>query len=333
MSKILTEQEIEVLRQSLGEAKLDVKADSELGSKNIEPYDFVAKKHLSPKLLTVLTMIFHRFTLNFRGSLSLKLRKVVRMELLDNETLTFGDFVDALPGICWINILSIDALNGSCLFVLESDLALSLVDLLCGGPGTRIKRKNFTSFALLEQSLIKKVVELAIGDLKDAFNSIIVTDLQLQGVEFNPQLLTVFSPDEFMIVISIKVSIEEMSSNMIFALPHNSLRPLKELLEKTKKRASGKSWADEIIQDLMDVEVEVTVELGGLDITVDKLLELKEGDMLDINKNISDKILLKIEGIPCFEGYPIEIKGNKGVRISNTVGGEEYESGNSKRED
>ncbi len=333
MSKILTEQEIDVLRQSLGEVKLDIKADREIDSKNVEPYDFIAKKHLPPKLLTVLTMIFHRFTLNFRGSLSLKLRKVVRMELLDNESLTFGDFVDVLPSICWINILNIDALNGSCLFLLESDLALSLIDLLCGGPGVRIKRKNFTSFALLEQSLIKKVVELAIGDLKDAFNSIINTEIQLQGIEFNPQLLTVFSPDEFMIVISIKVSIEEMSSNMIFALPYNSLRPLKELLDKTKRRASGKSWADDIIQDLMDVEVEVTVELGSLDVRVDELLELKEGDMLDINKNISDKILLKIEGIPCFEGHPVEIKGNKGIRISNIFGGEEYESGNSKGED
>ena len=333
MSRILTDQEIEVLRQSLGEVNLSADAGKEKEDKRIEPYDFIAKKHLPPKLLTVLSMIFHRFTLNFRGSLSLKLRKVVRMELLDNESLTFGDFVDALPSICWINILNIEALNGSCLFVLDSDLALSLVDLLCGGPGTRIKRKNFTSFALLEQSLIKKVVELAIGDLKDAFNSIINTDLQLQGIEFNPQLLTVFSPDEFMIVISIKVSIEETSSNMIFALPHNSLRPLKELLEKTKRSASGKSWADDIIQDLMDVEVEVIVELGSLDITVDEFLELKEGDMLDINKNISDKILLKIEGIPCFEGHPIEIKGNKGIRISNIFGGEEYESGNSKGED
>ncbi|RLB11557.1 MAG: hypothetical protein DRG27_00960 [Deltaproteobacteria bacterium] len=333
MSKILTEQEIEVLRQSLGEPNLNGKVHEESGDKGIETYDFVVKKHLPPKLLTVLTMIFHRFTLNFRGSLSLKLRKVVRMELLDNETLTFGDLVDALPSICWINILNVEALNGFCLFVLDSDLALSLVDLLCGGSGARIKRKNFTSFALLEQSLIKKVVELAIEDLKEAFNSVIVTDLQLQGIEFNPQLLTVFSPDEFMIVISIKVSIEDTNSNMFFALPHNSLRPLKELLEKTKRKASGKSWADDIIQDLLDVEVEVTVELGGLDLTVDELLELKEGDMLDINKNISDKIVLKIEGVPCFEGHPVEIKGNKGIRISNIFGGEEYESDNSKRED
>lgn len=330
MNRILTEQEIEVLKQSLNETRLKEKSSF---TKSIEPYDFIAKKHLPPRLLTVLTMIFHRFALNFRGSLSLKLRKVVRMELLENETLTFSEFVEALPGICWINILNIDALNGSCLFILESDLALSLVDLLCGGPGTKIKRKNFTSFALLEQSLIKRVVELAISDLKDAFNSIITTNIQLQGIEFNPQLLTVFSPDEFMIIMSVKVSIEDMSSNMIFALPHNSLRPLKELLEKTKTKASGKSWADEIIQHLMDVEVEVVVELGGLEIKVDDLLALKEGDMLDINKDVSDKIILKVEGIPCFEGYPIEVKGNKGIRISNPIGGEEYESDDSKGKD
>ncbi len=333
MNRILTEQEIEALKQSLSNSRIDLKRERAYSDKSVEPYDFIAKKHLPPRLLTVLTMIFHRFTLNFRGSLSLKLRKVVRMELLENETLTFGEFVEALPGICWINILNISALNGSCLFILESDLALSLVDLLCGGPGTKIKRKNFTSFALLEQSLIKRVVELAVDDLKEAFNSIITTEIQLQGVEFNPQLLTVFSPDEFMIIMSIKVNIEDVSSNMIFALPHNSLRPLKELLEKTRTRASEKSWADKLIQELMDVEVEVVVELGCLDLKIDELLALKEGDMLDINKDVSDKIILKVEGIPCFEGYPVEIKGNKGIRISNLIGGEEYGSDESKGED
>ncbi len=333
MNRILTDQEIEVLRQTLNEASMDIKNKVKVSEHKIEPYDFIAKKHLPPKLLTVLTMIFHRFTLNFRGSLSLKLRKVVRMELLENDTLTFNDFVEALPHTCWINILNIEALNGSCLFLLESELALSLVDLLCGGTGSRIKRSNFTSFALLEQSLIKKVVELAINDLKEALNSIIKTDVTLQGIEFNPQLLTVFSPDEFMIIVSIKVNIEDMSSNMIFAIPHNSLRPLKDILSITRTETGNKTWASKLISSLLDVKVEVKVELGNLDITVDQLLALKKGDMLDLNKSLSDKITLKVEGIPCFEGHPVEIKGNKGIRISNNIGGEENESNNVKGED
>ncbi|RLB12948.1 MAG: hypothetical protein DRG39_00535 [Deltaproteobacteria bacterium] len=333
MAKILTEQEIEALRQTLSESKTEINKKSKEYERKIESYDFIAKKHLPPKLMTILTMIFHRFTLNFRGSLSLKLRKVIRMELLENDTLTFNDLTETLPSICWINILNIEALKGSCLFLLESDLALSLVDLLCGGSGERIKRSNLTSFALLEQSLIKKVVELAVDDLREAFNSVIKTDIQLQGVEFNPQLLTIFSPDEFMIIVSIKVSIENISSNMIFAIPHNSLRHLKDVFNRAKGGVSGKTWARELMHNLMDVEVEATVELGGLDITVDQLLSLKEGDMLDINKSISDKITLRIEGIPCFMGHPVQVKGNKGIRIANNIEEEEDESDNIKGED
>ncbi len=330
MTKILTEKEIEALRQSLSESSL-LKEDNQ-NNRHIETYDFIAQKHLPPRLLTVLTMIFHRFTLNFRGSLSLKLRKVVRMELLEKTTFTFNELIESLSNICWINILNIKSL-GQCLFILEADLALSLVDLLCGGPGKKIKRKNFTSFALLEQSLIKKVVELAIGDLKEAFNSVISTDIEIQGVEFNPQLLTIFSPDEFIVVIPIKVSIEDMSANMVFALPHNSLRPLKEILEINQRRGSGNTWADRIIDDLLEVEVEVIIDLGYKSISVDELLALKEGDILDLNKDISEKIIFKVEGIPFFEGYPVEIKGNKGIKISNLIGGEEDESDEGKGED
>ncbi len=331
MTKILTDQEIETLREALQEGKIEVKKREE--KKEIEPYDFIAKKHLPPRLLTILTMIFHRFTLNFRGSLSLKLRRVVRMELLESDTLTFSEFTESLPSLCWINILNISALNGSCLFLLEPDLALSLVDLLCGGTGVRIKRSNFTSFALLEQSLIRKVVELAVNDFKEAFNSIIRTDVSIQGVEFNPQLLTIFSPDEFMIVFPIKVSIENVSNNMIFAIPHSALRPLKEMLTTARTGQVSERWMEEILKNILDVEVEVTVELASVDITIDKLLSLKEGDMIDLNKKISDRIILKIEGIPCFEGYPVQVKGSKGIKITNRIGGEEDESINTKGKD
>jgi len=324
VSRVLTDQEINMLQQALNEGKVDIQKQAK-SHHAIETYDFVAKKHLPPKLLTVLTTIFHRFSLNFRASLSLKLRKVVRMDLLQIDNLTFNEFMKGLPSLCWINIVKIDAINSQCLFIIESGLALSLVDFMCGGPGAVIK-KNTSSFALLEQSLIKKIVELALKDLSDSFNSIVNTGVYLEGIEFNPQLLTVFSPDESLSIIPIKVTIEQLGSNIVFAIPHNSLKSIKETPTVTSTNYINKDLAEELLNILLDVEVDLVVEFTNLEMTTEQFLSLKEGAFLDINKSLSDKVIVKVEDTPCYSGYPVQIKGNKGVKIINEDEGEIHES-------
>ena len=329
MTQILSNQEIETLRIALSEGKLDT--EKTYLEKEIQPYDFVSKKHLPPKLSTILNMVFHRFTLNFRASLSLWLRKVVRMELCPVDNQTFGEFVETLPSLCWINTIEIEPLRGEFLFILETELVLALIDLLCGGSGTPINREGATTFATLEQSLIKKIVSIALSDLEDAWNSIIKVRSVLKNIEFNPQLLTTFAADEPLAIIPIRVTIEKVVSNIVFGIPHFSLNPLKERSMEREGVQLTSSWTKEILNRLLDTEVELIAELGEVEMTLREIIDLKKGSMINLNKGISDKVVVKIQGIPKFEGYPVQFKGNKAIRIS--IEGGKDETSNSRGKD
>ena len=326
MTQILSNQEIETLRMALSEGKLDT--EKTYLEKKIQPYDFVSKKHLPPKLSTILNVVFHRFILNFRASLSLRLRKVVRMELFSIDNQTFGEFVEALPSMCWINIIEIEPLRGECLFILETELVLALIDLLCGGSGTPINREGATTFAPLEQSLIKRIVSIALSNLEDAWNSVIKVRSVLKNIEFNPQLLTTFATDEPLAIIPIRVTIEEVVSNMVFGIPHFSLNPLKERSMEREGVQLASSWTKEILNSLLDTKVELIAELGQIEMTLREIIDLKKGSMINLNKGISDKVVVKIQGIPKFKGYPVQFRGNKAIRIS--IEGGKDETGGSK---
>ena len=326
MAQILSNQEIETLRMALSEKRLDT--EKEYPKKEVQPYDFVTKRHPSPKLSTILNVVFHRFTLNFRASLSLRLRKVVRMELCPVDNQTFGEFVETLPSLCWINTIEIEPLRGEFLFILETELVLALIDLLCGGSGTPINREGATTFATLEQSLIKKIVSIALSDLEDAWNSVVKAKSVLKNIEFNPQLLTTFAADEPLVIIPIRVTIEKVVSNMVFGIPHFSLNPLKERSMEREGVQLTSSWTKEILNRLLDAEVELIAELGEVEMTLREIGNLKKGSIINLNKGISDKVTVKIEGIPKFEGYPVQFRGNKAIRIS--IEGGKDETGGSK---
>ncbi|HDD35657.1 MAG TPA: hypothetical protein ENF30_02525, partial [Candidatus Desulfofervidus auxilii] len=192
MSQILTEKEVEVLKQAISEKQVPL--DEEKRTPRVQKYDFIVQKRVTPKIAALLNVVFNRFLVNFRASLSLKLRRVIRMQLLPFDNQKFNELVEGLPNICWLEILEIAPLPGQCLFIINPELVSILVDFLCGGNGKVIRKDIQTAFAPLEQSVMKRIVDLALEDLEKAWNTIMEVKVRSIDVEFNPQLLTGFSP-------------------------------------------------------------------------------------------------------------------------------------------
>ncbi len=322
MPQILSDKEIEALQKALADEEIELdKADKKEISKK---YDLIFQKRLTPKLSAILNVVFSRFIVNLRASLSLRLRRVIRTELLSFDYQKYTDLVDGLPTVCWIEIVEIQPFHGYCILVFNPDLALVLIDLLCGGNGKiSFDKESFTSFAPLEQSLMRNIVKLTLSDLQTAWQSV-TPEIKLisQGFEFNPQLLTGFSPDDSFTIIPIKVTIGDFSGNMAFCMPQYALEPLKEEFlgkEKEEKREVDPETMVKIMQNLLDTEVELSVVLAEKTLTLRDILNLEPNQVLDLNKSVDDEIVVRVEGVARFKGYPVQVKGNKAVKISETL--------------
>ena len=67
------------------------------------------------------------------------------------------------------------------------------------------------------------------------------------------------------------------------------------------------------------VELEVAVELGSTSLTVDELLRLAEGSVIELAKPVGEEVDMLVNGSPVARGDVVVVDGTLGFRVSRMV--------------
>ena len=70
---------------------------------------------------------------------------------------------------------------------------------------------------------------------------------------------------------------------------------------------------------MLQADVDINVELGRTVIKARDLVQLKTGDVIRLDKYVSEPVEVKVEGIRKFMGMPGIFKGNKAIRVVTRV--------------
>jgi flagellar motor switch protein FliM len=68
-----------------------------------------------------------------------------------------------------------------------------------------------------------------------------------------------------------------------------------------------------------DLKVDVTGVLDETNVTVDDLINLKEGDVMRLNSKITDDLGIRVEGISKFNGKLGLLGSKKAIQITSSV--------------
>ena len=71
------------------------------------------------------------------------------------------------------------------------------------------------------------------------------------------------------------------------------------------------------------VELEVAVELGNATMTVDELLRLAEGSVIELNKPVGEEVDMIVGGSPVAKGDVVVVDGGLGFRVSRMMSPDE----------
>lgn len=66
---------------------------------------------------------------------------------------------------------------------------------------------------------------------------------------------------------------------------------------------------------LADINVRVTVEVGSASLTLASLLELSEGSVLELDRQVNDPLDLFVNGTLIARGEIVETNGRFGIRV------------------
>lgn len=71
------------------------------------------------------------------------------------------------------------------------------------------------------------------------------------------------------------------------------------------------------------VELEVAVELGSTTMTVDDLLRLAEGSVIELHKPVGEEVEMLVGGSPVAKGDVVVVDGGLGFRVSRMMSPDE----------
>jgi flagellar motor switch protein FliM len=326
MAQVLSQDEVDALLNAVNDGdELDPgsagggAAGAPEEDENIQPYDLTNQDRVIRGRMPILEIIYERFIRQFRVSLSNSLRKISTISIISTDLLKFGEFVNTLPIPSCMCIMRYNELRGAALLVFESKLAYAIIDSYFGGtdrPFTKIEGKEFTS---IELSFMKKVMDMAISDLEEAWAPIHRIDAQYLRTEINPQFVGVVPPSDVIIATTLEVEFESASGTIMIVVPYSTIEPIKQKLSssfQTDNDMADSVWTQALNSHIKELKAQMVVKLGETDMTVGDLLTLERGDIIPLNQEASGEVTLDIQSIEKMKCLMGVYKGSRAVQIT-----------------
>lgn len=324
MNQVLSQSEVDALLAAVNEG--EVGAEAGAGGDNdkvVAVYDLTSNERSIRQRLPQLDVIYEKFMRSFRVSLSSALRKIAALNHASTEFLKFGEFINTLPMPTCMSVLRFNALRGSAILVIESKLAYALVDSFFGGddrPYTKIEGKDFTP---IELSIVRKVVELAIDDLEEAWKSVEVIDASFVRTEVNPQFVGIVPPTDTVISSIFDVELENANGTITLVIPYSTIEPIKQKLatgfQIESDQADKNLWTKTIEEQLLETDVTIRVDLGETEVLLSDLMRLKPGDVIPLNQDANGEFNVQVEGVNKFKAYYGINHGSVAVQITSAI--------------
>ncbi len=320
--QILTQEEVDSLLRGISGGEIETETDVEQDESGIVPYDLTSQDRIIRGRMPTLEIINDRFARFLRNSFTSSLRRIVDVTSLSIDMVKFGEFMKTLPVPTSIHLFHMDPLRGTSIFVMEAPLVFSLIDIFLGGNGSSHYKVEGRDFSPIEMKIIMEVVQTAFREMEKAWAPVYEIKLSYIRSEINPQFVTVMPMTDVVVVSKFGVEMEFSSGNIMMCFPYTMLQPIKEKLLasfQSEQMEQDTGWLREFRRGLLKAEVELTVELGTTEIKASDLVGLKRGDVIRLNRYVSEPVEIKVEGVKKFLGTPGVYKGNKAVRIVSKV--------------
>lgn len=334
MNQVLSQSEVDALLAAVSDGDSAAPADAGSAStsrgngtvtedKVVVNYDLTSQDRIIRGRLPQLEVIYEKFMRSFRVSLSSALRKIASLTLASTDFLKFGEFINTLPMPTCMSVLRFQNLRGSALLVIESKLAYALVDSFFGGadrPYTKIEGKDFTQ---IELSIVRKVVDLAIEDLEGAWESVEKIGASFVRTEVNPQFVGIVPPTDVVIASTFDVELENANGTITIVIPYSTIEPIKQKLSSgfqvESDQTDKKLWTTIIRDQLMETDLNIKVNLGESEISLNDLMSLKEGDVIPLNQDSTGEFDIQVEGVRKFKGYYGIHHGSVAMQVTRSI--------------
>ena len=289
--------------------------------RSLSLYDFRRPDRVSKDQMRTLQNLHEGYARLFSTTLTNFLRTFVEIELVSVDQLTFSEFVMSISNPSCIYIFKMEPLEGNAIVEINPTLVFFIIDRLFGGQGRPHDQSR--ELTQIEQSVIHRIVERGLQDLRDVWEHVGVFSPKIEAYETNPQFVQIAPPGETVILISLEVRMQNASGLMSLCFPYM-------LLDSVITNLTGESWMSAqstvtaetkslIEHELKALNLPLAAVIGNTKLKIRDLLQLQKGDILCLDKHKDSDFAVQIGGKTKMLGKSGIIGRKKAVRITQIV--------------
>ncbi|MBW7473290.1 flagellar motor switch protein FliM [Paenibacillus oenotherae] len=323
MVDVLSQNEIDALLAALSSGEMDAEElKKEDTQKKIRSYEFKRAVRFSKDHIRSLTRIHENFARYLTTYFSAQLRTFVQINVVQVEQLPYDEFIRSIPKMTILNIFEAEPLEGRMVLEVHPNVAYAMLDRMLGGQGLAPSKIN--ALTEIETIIMERIFSRAFESLQEAWKTIVDISPRLEALETNPQFMQIVSPNETIALISLSTKIGDTTGMINLCIPHVVIEPIMPRLSVhhwfvSQKKTRAPEELDVLKQRVSKAKLPIVAELGHSSISIREFLGLAVGDVIGLNKPITEGLSIKVGEKLKFMGSPGSIKDRMAIQIDEVI--------------
>lgn len=318
MAEVLSQQEIDALLNNVKSGREE--KDDKKSEREVVPFDFRLPNRISKNQLRTIRNIHENFAENFSSFLVSKLQQIVNISITSVDQIYYSEYVLSVSNPACLFTFDLRNTDIKGILELSPDLAFTLVDRLLGGNGEGTKSSPVIT--PIEQKVLNVVVEKIMQDLKKAWHIVGEFDFGVERFEPDIDFAQITSQSESVLLISFELMVGEKSYLMNLCFATFAFDTILSKLSSQKfsqirpTKYQGTTAKEIITNNLIKSDVQLAVEFGKSQITIDELKALQKGDIIKLDKKIDQENKILYGNKVLFYGRTGVLNRHKAVKIT-----------------
>jgi flagellar motor switch protein FliM len=292
--RVLNQDEIDLL---LGFDNASGSGESSNGIKAI-----LDKSMMAYERLPMLEVVFDRMVRMLSSSLRNFTSDNVDVSIDSMTSMRFEDYLNSIPLPALLTVFRAAEWENFGLITVDSSQIYSTVDILLGGRrATRPIRVEGRPYTTIEQDIVKKMVEIVLSDMSSAFDPVSPVTFQFERLENNPRFASITRPNSAVLLVRLRVDMDERGGMIEIMVPHTTLEPIRDLLLQMfmgEQFGQDSIWERHLGREVQQTYIELEAVLDELRMPLGRVIDLQVGSTIMLNVGPQDVIKVKSGGVP-----------------------------------
>lgn len=326
MSDVLSQAEIDSLLSALDRG--EVNAEEILGTEQeqrVRTYDFRRAMRFSKDHIRIISRIHEQFARLLSTNLAAQLRTILQIQVESVDQVPYEEFVQSVPALTILEVLDFAPMEGHVVIEMNPQIIFAMLDRVMGGVAKGPYRER--ELTEIEQSLLERTLGRMPEFLGEAWKTVENLSPSFVSLETNPQFLQLATSNETVLVVTLSARIGDATGLMNICIPHVTVEPIipklttQYLYDVSKTRSTANDTEHHLEAHLEQVDVDLQVELGAAELTVDEVLDLQVGDIIPLSNSIHDALTVTVDRVPAFSAAVGKKHKHYGVQIIQALKG------------